>query len=280
MEKVKRYESDVLVDLYVLSDMDRFTLDTEKAFTLLLEVADEAGVSRQGIEAEYARHKEIGKSFNAAGFVEGVLNEQTGEKWESAILPRLIERGNTQDLLMPGAQNYLDELTRLAMPHGLYTYGSWSNEVADPGKDRDHTVKWQLGKAAASHVLRELRTAVAETPDKIADLMRNRVVELEDEGKVVRVPDELSLTPGGVTYARHIVMGEDKISALQGGDPDLVSGILVIPKGSNRNAHHEAVDEISLPSYVTRYDTLDDAATSLEARISDIMKRIDKSNKK
>lgn len=265
MKRATIESSDKLVDVYALNDMDRFTLDTEKAFHLLLDVAEEAGVSRSMIEDEYQRHKDAKKSFNVAGYVEQLLRSEADSQrtWETSVLPFLIERGYRQDLLMPGVEEYIAALDEHSIPHGLYTYGSWSNEVADPGLDRERSVKWQLGKAAASSVLSRMPIAISNTPHKIDDLMHNAVVTIDGVGDVVRLPDELSLSPGGTTYAKHIIMGEDKLVALEGGNPDLVTGVLVVPDGANRNAHHQGVSEGSLPSYVKQYRTLSEAAHSL-----------------
>lgn len=252
--------------IIVASDVDRCLLNTETAFRLAKQAtAEETALSIEEIDVAYADHKKNKQSFNVVGFIERWQRQhKTKKTWDQHILPAFIEEGRNTDLLMPGADEYLDTIEELGLPHFLLTYGSWSNEVADPGLDRERSIKWQLGKIAASERLSQMATHVAETPEKSRLISRDWTHSVDGQKKIILPTD---LYEEFSHDFDQLILTDDKPVAFDGADLDVMAGIQVTPESlENRTAHLET--DLALAG-IHRVVGLREAAKALREITSD-----------
>lgn len=224
----------------VLNDLDRCLYDTEKGFNGIVRVIDTVTpITEEEIRTYYAELKSQKKSFNVVGWVEKELQTRKIKKsWERDIMPTFIDYGRSHDMLMPYAREYLDTIDELGLDSMLLTYGSWSNEVADPGLDRERSVKWQLGKIASSDALAYRPSLVIGTPHK-ARLISDEwaVKDISGQTNIILPPEVSDFFEQ--THARAILT-DDKTVAFNGIDLNVMDGIHVTPENlENRTAHLE-----------------------------------------
>lgn len=277
-----------LRDVAVGIDIDRCVLNTEVAFdTVASAAAQTTPLTKRQIVEAYQQHKVDRKAglvrdgFNVVGYLEQALEKHFGYSWSADILPEFIRMGHENNkLLMPGAKELFDELTRRDIHFFLLTYGSWSNELEDPGLDKERSIQWQLGKKAADATLANLYSHVTNHPYKTRFLTQERRVSLREypidvqrhwqvmtsrmnlvgnhhEG--ILLPHDASLR-GKLTLARFVIMLDDKPIAFEDGDRNLSSGVLVSPLDmANKMAYQEADDSHKFKGKVIRANGLFEA---------------------
>ena len=264
-----------LEPVVVSHDVDRFLLNTEAAFRTVVEAtAQSTPLTAEEVMAAYkeqSRLRKLGKistGFNVVGYLEGELERRhPSYSWDDDILPAFVALGSTRDLLMPGAEEYVDALAREGVYQGLLTYGSWSVELEDEGNEKERSAKWQLGKIAASPLLASLPAHVLTHPHKMRYWAQERSTEIDgvlslaehrtwdemlsglnfpgDNTRGILLPHGLSDNEGRQALARYVIQGDDKPEAFGDSDETLTSGVHVLPMGTeNRMSYQTSTGEL------------------------------------
>lgn len=291
-----------LQPLIVAHDLDRFLVNTERALHVVgeaVEIATNGGITSKEVREAYLRNSELCKQgkithgFNVVGYLEHTLEERgLPYGWDDDILLEFIKRGHQCDMLMPGAHEYIETLKKLEVPQVIATYGSFSGELGDEGKDRERSVRWQLGKIAATPELSEMPTYVLNHPYKsrywaqersmdVEELLsRDQLREWRDMTAQLNLPGDNSrgvLLSSRITlgddsrqvFTRYVFHGDDKHVAFATGDYELVSGIHVVPAAAENRRDYQQSDD-DLPRGIMHAVGLDDAIPMIERRIRDI----------
>jgi FMN phosphatase YigB (HAD superfamily) len=142
------------VPLFVVIDLDRTLLDTDKLNELLCQVVDASNDARLDDGDPYAYIlRQAGKSFSVSNY----LNERFGPDANAMAWLRLQEAAHEHPtLLHAGASQLLATLDQQAVPYGLVTYGEANNQQA-----KLRLVHAVLGKQAD-----ELPYLITDEPNK------------------------------------------------------------------------------------------------------------------
>lgn len=110
------------VKTYYLLDLDRTIFDTIGASDLLIAiVAEHSGELAHRIRTQIDEYNQIGASFA----IRDVIVEQVGEERALDIEHAFIREGRSRSLLLPGARELMDSITRRDdATFGILTYGS------------------------------------------------------------------------------------------------------------------------------------------------------------
>lgn len=191
---------------FYIVDFDRTLVDSDKLTEVFIEVAEQYGaISREQIAKADADMKQIGDSFDTAGYVRDHLTaEGRLDAWED-LEKQFIHECRSLNMLLPGAAELLEWLAQHGKRYGILTYGN---------------PLWQRLKITASG-FKHVKHIIMEQKEK-----GKLISSWRQPGGTFRIPEAL-----GRGEVDRIVMMDDKAVSFAGFPDGTSKGYWVLEPG-------------------------------------------------
>lgn len=197
------------VETFVVVDFDRCLGDTYELYVLFEEILlSVTNITAEDMRTITSKVEESGGSFSVADYAKIELSRtKHSVDWEEFVDIFIAKARARDDMLMPGAQAFLQELRNKSLPFGILTFGD---------------IEWQRVKLIA--------TQLDYIPLIITDSVKKGYLLASwcrADGKFA-IPDVL--TPNYSIVASKLVFVDDKATSFDG-LPGGCSGFQFIPYG-------------------------------------------------
>ncbi len=170
---------------FYIVDFDRTLVDSDKLTEVFIEIADQYGaISREQVAKADADMKQIGDSFDTAGYVRDHLTREGRlDAWQD-LEKQFIHECRALNMLLPGAAELLEWLAQHGKRYGILTYGNplWQRlKITAAGfKHVRHIIieKKEKGKIVSSWQLPDGRFRI---PEELGRSEVDRIVMIDDK---------------------------------------------------------------------------------------------------
>lgn len=224
----------IIIERFVLPDIDRSVLNTEAYLLLLTQSLVEAGVpGADAAESLQLLRASKGTSLSAPEFLRGIYGDEMTEV-AMELLQSYEDNPNIRSSLLYGGATIrlFNALDAQQQPFGLMTYGERNTQQQKIDSIRRMTRRNKFN----------LRAEITKSTAKSESLAR-RAIEIDGE---MLIPIPTTLT-SSFTVARQVVILDDKKSNLRSSNTAIL--------GIEINNEHPASGQISIDDLVTAIES-------------------------